>query len=1096
MESPERGRSAVAMEFPASDGAMSCSPPTMPSWLRRRLSESKTPPPSTVEEIEARLRDADLRRQKFYENLSSKARPKPRSPSRCSSHEDDLGQRLDAKLQAAEEKRLSILTNAQMRLAKLDELRQAAKIEAEMRLRKKRAELSTKVEMRVQQAEANRMLILKAYKQRRATLKERTSQSLLRRMAKESKYKERVCTAICQKRAAAEKKRLALLEAEKRRVRARVLEVRKVARSISHQREIERKEMKNKLEDRLQRARRQRAEYLKQRGKPQNFVCYEWNITQEQEADILSRKLARCWRKFVMARKTTAHLTRAYSQLNINEGSVKGMPFEQFALLIQSTATLRTTKALLDRVEKRFNLTRMAGSAPNTSSFDDINHLLKRVASPKRRVTPRKNVSSREDKKTTAIRQAAKTPVKLSRYQVRVVWKVKDARSLEDDLVKAACRLELSMIQTCKMTPDGDSGSLAHDMKAIQKQVNEDQKLLREKVTHLSGDAGIKRMENALSDTRMKFFEARENGIPISPLSTLILSPNSASPAALGSSDKTDDLTENTPKRSPVVRSLFRDEVNPKEVSSPSSSSSPAEYSSEKLELENVRIVNECVHGENLAFIDTSNSADDGQENIMAKVRETLKKAYWDGVMDSVKKDKSNYSRVVELTREVSDEISAMAPKSWRQEIIEAIDLNILTEVLNSGKADIDYLGKILEFALVTLQKLSAPACEDELKEKHQKFLKELAEICWASDGSENSHVIAFIKGLSFVLEQMQELKQEISVARIRILEPFLKGPGALEFLGKAFTKHYGHPSNAFTSLPLTENWLSSMNGSKDEEWNEHKISRTLLTSRREYSSRSFLPSTTLRTGGSLLVKMSSTNTADTSSSPSYATSLTENADHTSECNGEEIDILVRLGLLKLVSKVHGLEEGELPETMKLNFSRLRAVQSRVQKIIVIVTSILVLRQALVSKRMVTSQAGMESLLSSSVKNLSARLDSDKDASIPDIIAVLCEAVVKSIGGMKLESMEEIMARMLAKNLEQEDAVFNMVSRAIYLATRGVVLGGTGKHGRELAEAALQKVGAALLLDEVVAAASVLVAVAKVSVSVHGPWYANLITKE
>lgn len=112
-------------------------------------------------------------------------------------------------------------------------------------------------------------------------------------------------------------------------------------------------------------------------------------------------------------------------------------------------------------------------------------------------------------------------------------------------------------------------------------------------------------------------------------------------------------------------------------------------------------------------------------------------------------------------------------------------------------------------------------------------------------------------------------------MARIRILEPFLKGPGALEFLGKAFTKHYGHPSNAFTSLPLTENWLSSMNGSKDEEWNEHKISRTLLTSRQEYSSRSFLPSTTLRTGGSLLVKMSSTNAADTSSSPSYATSLT-----------------------------------------------------------------------------------------------------------------------------------------------------------------------------------------------------------------------------
>lgn len=58
-----------------------------------------------------------------------------------------------------------------------------------------------------------------------------------------------------------------------------------------------------------------------------------------------------------------------------------------------------------------------------------------------------------------------------------------------------------------------------------------------------------------------------------------------------------------------------------------------------------------------------------------------MKKAYWDGIVESVKKDKSNYSRVVELMREVSDEICAMAPLSWRQEIIEAIDLEILTEV-------------------------------------------------------------------------------------------------------------------------------------------------------------------------------------------------------------------------------------------------------------------------------------------------------------------------------------------------------------------------------------------------------------------------------
>lgn len=140
-----------------------------------------------------------------------------------------------------------------MRLARLDELRQAAKMGVEKRFEREREKLGTKVESRVQQAEENRMLILKAYSQRRATLKERSSQSMLRRMTRESKYKERVRAAIHQKRIAAEKKRLGLLEAEKKKAHARVLKVRRVAKSVSHQREIERRRMRDQLEDRLQR---------------------------------------------------------------------------------------------------------------------------------------------------------------------------------------------------------------------------------------------------------------------------------------------------------------------------------------------------------------------------------------------------------------------------------------------------------------------------------------------------------------------------------------------------------------------------------------------------------------------------------------------------------------------------------------------------------------------------------------------------------------------------------------------------------------------------------------------------------------------------
>lgn len=139
-----------------------------------------------------------------------------------------------------------------MRLARLDELRQAAKSGVEMRFVKEREELGTRVESRVQQAEANRMRLLKAHMQRRAAIRERTASSLLQRVIRENKHKECVRSAMFQKRAAAEKKRLGLLEAEKKRAHARVVQARRVAKIVYHRRETERRRLKEKLEYRLQ----------------------------------------------------------------------------------------------------------------------------------------------------------------------------------------------------------------------------------------------------------------------------------------------------------------------------------------------------------------------------------------------------------------------------------------------------------------------------------------------------------------------------------------------------------------------------------------------------------------------------------------------------------------------------------------------------------------------------------------------------------------------------------------------------------------------------------------------------------------------------
>jgi hypothetical protein len=55
-------------------------------------------------------------------------------------------------------------------------------------------------------------------------------------------------------------------------------------------------------------------------------------------------------------------------------------------------------------------------------------------------------------------------------------------------------------------------------------------------------------------------------------------------------------------------------------------------------------------------------------------------------------------------------------------------------------------------------------------------------------------------------------------------------------------------------------------------------------------------------------------------------------------CTGEELDKLIRIGLLRLISSMEGMQRKSVPETFKLNWLRLRAVQSQFQQVIVIAT--------------------------------------------------------------------------------------------------------------------------------------------------------------
>ncbi|PNX57341.1 T-complex protein 11, partial [Trifolium pratense] len=216
---------------------------------------------------------------------------------------------------------------------------------------------------------------------------------------------------------------------------------------------------------------------------------------------------------------------------------------------------------------------------------------------------------------------------------------------------------------------------------------------------HLSGDAGIERMESALSETRSRYIRVKDSGSPVGFPMTQYMSP-SPTPVTTIASTSESNISNKSNKTSRVLSTTAEKIVAPNDV-----------------------LVNEFLHEHHRSFADDFDVSDHIQNSIEGKIKQTMEKAFWDSVMESVKQDQPNYDQIIQLMEEVRDEICEMAPISWKDDIIAAIDLDILSQVLKSGKLDVNYLGKILEFSLVSLQKLSAPANEEIIKAKHKALL-------------------------------------------------------------------------------------------------------------------------------------------------------------------------------------------------------------------------------------------------------------------------------------------------------------------------------------------------------------------------------------
>lgn len=148
-------------------------------------------------------------------------------------------------------------------------------------------------------------------------------------------------------------------------------------------------------------------------------------------------------------------------------------------------------------------------------------------------------------------------------------------------------------------------------------QVTEDQKLLREKVLHLSGDAGIERMEVALRETRSNYFQAKESGsVAGSPIAHISPSSTASPPVTTSGLNERNGFPE---KPNRVVRSLFREDVSPlpNEFGSLASDvDGNVGLSTQKSVTENEMIVNELLHDYGSSLTNGLGASDEDENTI------------------------------------------------------------------------------------------------------------------------------------------------------------------------------------------------------------------------------------------------------------------------------------------------------------------------------------------------------------------------------------------------------------------------------------------------------------------------------------------------
>ena len=662
-------------------------------------------------------------------------------------------------------------------------------------------------------------------------------------------------------------------------------------------------------------------------------------------------------------------------------------------------------------------------------------------------------------------------------------WKTKDAAALEADLIGVVCRLQESVFEKCgTLDVERDQAvARSHDLSAIVLQLKTDKKLIETRVRALTGHAGVQRLRGALEASQAEVgrrlqqkSRAEDRGERGRGEQQPTGAPTPA-PAAAAASDG--DLR----KDRMLLETLYDPDYRLPDAAILADLAFCGEFSAEDSPPDE--------GGRDEGPAAAEGPAPLSATSLPSHVKKAMERAFWAGVVAGVDRDPPDTARLVEVLRDLAEEIKALVPKNRglpkaRRSAGAALkrgseDL----EALLQGSAPTPEnphvpaaLVEHLEALAAMLFYLGAPAREELLQDGFSRILKQAR----APQAGRTASAFKLCMCARYLFVAVRLTKLDVANSHLRQLVHLAEGDTAFEAAGDGFLRRHGVAAGSLTSLreraPRTCAWLAA--GQRRES---ELRQASLAPAEGEGAGQGGRPGGGSCGSGDVSYAPAGMQTGRALPMAAAAPSRVQSAWYVPRLAAPfaagSPEAVLAVGLADLMQSSEELVAEGLPELLDLDVARVREAHSDFQRLLVLACCCIVLRSS-------CPRLG-DAALRDHLDRVAALLE-DEGTRLEDLGIHLAAAVAGSPAGPGGPTGEAAVARLLRQLLDPA-AGLQAVQRNVLAAVHAHLLLGCGAPAAEAAAAqALQRVHGRALAGRACALAGRLRRVALVAARAHG----------